>query len=182
MQRGRRVPENSENEFISELFKVYNQMIFRIAFNYLRNNTDAEDVVQEIFVKAINELENLLRIPPKERAFYFTVIAENVSKNALKKQKKHAAEDIEKHYELASDDSLEKTVENKVVLDEVCAVLEEFSDRDYGLIYLKIFRQLQPREIAVALGISEKNIYKYIERAQKRHVKILRERGIEYDI
>ena len=176
------MPGNLENELISELFTKYNQMIFRIAFNYLRNSSDAEDVVQEVFVKAMNDLENLLRIPPKERAFYFTVIAENVSKNVLKENKNHAAEDIDEHYELASNHSLEKTVENKVMLDEVCAALTELSDRDYGLIYLKIFRQLQPREIAVALGISEKNIYKYIERAQKRLAKILRERGIEYDI
>ena len=82
------MPGSSENELISELFTKYNQMIFKIAFNYLRNSSDAEDVVQEVFVKAMNDLENLLRIPPKERAFYFTVIAENVSKNVLKEENK----------------------------------------------------------------------------------------------
>lgn len=36
-----------------KLFDSYSNMIYRLAFSYLRNAHDAEDVVQAVFIKLI---------------------------------------------------------------------------------------------------------------------------------
>lgn len=68
------------------------------------------------------------------------------------------------------------------MLDEVKSALNLLSERDYGIMYLLYFEGMRPAEIAKALDISEKNIYKYIDRAKKRLKNILNERGIHYDL
>ena len=44
---------------INELIDEYSNMIFQIAYQNLFNKSDSEDVTQEVFIKLINNLENL---------------------------------------------------------------------------------------------------------------------------
>lgn len=176
------MPDNLDTGLLKELFDTYRGMMFKIAIGILRNRSDAEDAIQDVFLKAMNNLETISQIPPKERAFYFSTAAENVAINIFNKKNRHPSEDIDECYELASSYSVEKKANENLMLDEVKSALKALSDKDYGIIYLYFFRQMTPKEIAGALDIPEKNIHKYIERAQKRFRKILKERGINYDV
>ena len=40
-----------ESSKLTELIKKYSNMVFRIAFSYIGNRADAEDVMQDVFVK-----------------------------------------------------------------------------------------------------------------------------------
>lgn len=175
------MPGSSDTEPIKELFEIHREMMFKIAFGILHNKSDAEDAVQDAFLLVINNLEKISQIPCREKVFYFVTIIENVSVNKFNKKKRHPAEDIDEHYELASDYSVEKTADENFFIKEIKSALTELSDRDYSIMYLYAFRQMTPKEIAKELGIREKNIHTYIERARKRLVKILNRRGIYYD-
>ncbi len=176
------MPDNLDIGLLKDLFDTYRGMMFKIAMGILRNKPDAEDAIQDVFLKAMNNLATISQIPPKERAFYFSSAVENASINILNKKNRHPSENIDKCYELASSYSVEQKADEKLMLDEIKSALTALSDRDYGIIYLYYFRQMSPKEIAEALDISEKNIHKYIERAKKRFRKILKERGINYDV
>ncbi len=175
------MPDNLDTDLIKELFETYQEMMLKIALGILNNRPDAEDAVQDVFLKAMNNLATISQIPPKERAFYFSSAIENASINILKKKNLHHYEEIDECYELASSYSVEQNADEKLLLDEVRSALTALSDNDYGIIYMYYFQQKTPKEIAAALNIPEKNIHKYIERAQKRFRKILKERGISYD-
>lgn len=41
-----------------ELYQKYGEMLYKIAFLYFGNSYDAEDVLQEVFVKALQKLPN----------------------------------------------------------------------------------------------------------------------------
>ncbi len=174
--------DNLDTGLLNELFDTYRGMMFKIAYGILRNRPDAEDAIQNVFLKAMNNLATISQIPLKERVFYFSTATENASINILKKKNRHPSENIDEYYEFTSSYSVEKKADEKLMLDEIKSVLTALSDRDYGIIYMFYFRQMSPKEIAEALDISEKNIHKYIERAKKRFRKILKERGINYDV
>ncbi len=167
---------------MGELFKTYKEMMLKISTGILHNRSDAEDAVQDAFLRIMNNLETISKIPQKERAFYFASVIENISINILKKKNRHPSDDIDEYYEIASDYSVEKKADEKILLNEIKSALTALSDRDYGIIYLYYFDRMTPTEIARALDISEKNIHKYIERAKKRLIKILNERGIYYEL
>ncbi len=175
------MPDNLDVVLLKELFETYRDMMFKTAISILHNRPDAEDAVQDVFLKAMNNLATISQIPPKERAFYFSSAVENASINILKKKNRHSTENIDECYELASSYSVEQKADEKLLLDDVKSALTALSDNDYGIIYLYYFQQKTAKEIAETLDIPEKNIHKYIERAKKRFRKILKGRGISYD-
>ena len=175
------MPDSSDIELIKELFGTHKEMMFKIALGILHNPSDAEDAVQDAFLSIINNFDKISKIPCRERVFYFVTITENVSINKFNKKKCHPTEDIEEHFDITSDYSVEKTADESLLIKEIKSALTELSDRDYSIIYLYAFKQWTPKEIAAELGIREKNIHTYIDRARKRLVKILNERGIYYD-
>ena len=168
-------------DLVNELFDTYRQMMLKIALGILHNKTEAEDAVQDAFLRIMNNLVTIYQIPRDQRTFYFVSVIENVSYNILKKNNRHPTEDIDKYCEISSDYSVEKKVDEKILLNEVKSALMALSERDYGIMYLYYFKQMTPSEIAKALDIPQKNIYKYIDRAKKRFSKILNERGVNYD-
>ncbi|WP_114384183.1 RNA polymerase sigma factor [Paenibacillus prosopidis] len=42
-------------DYISELIQSYSDMVLRIAFAYLKNSADAQDVCQEVFIKIVKQ-------------------------------------------------------------------------------------------------------------------------------
>lgn len=176
------MPENPNAKFVKELFDAYRQMMFKTALSILHNKTDAEEAVSDAFLWIINNLDKISHIPCNERAFYFTSVIEHISIDFLRKRKRHPSENIDEHWDIASDCWVEEEVSEKVTVEEIKKALKELSDRDYSIMYLYAFKQMKPKEIAAELGIPEENIRVYIKRARERLIKILKERGIDYDI
>ena len=48
----------STEQTISRLLNLYGDMILRLSFSYLKNMQDAEDVVQEVFIKFMDYTPN----------------------------------------------------------------------------------------------------------------------------
>ena len=46
---------NVTAEYIGELMEKYGDAVLRVAFTYLKNMADAEDAVQEVFLKIIDK-------------------------------------------------------------------------------------------------------------------------------
>lgn len=174
--------EKPNNKFMSELFRSYRQTMLKIALRILGSRPEAEDAVQDAFLHIINNHEKISSLSWEQQPFYLVPVIENVCYNNLKKKNRHPTEDIDKYYELASNYSAEKKADEKILLDEVKSALKLLSERDYGIMYFLYFEQMYPGEIAKALDISEKNIYKYINRAQKRLKRILNGRSVHYDL
>ncbi|RCW40600.1 sigma-70-like protein [Paenibacillus prosopidis] len=57
--RGESTPMENEplytEDYISELIQSYSDMVLRIAFAYLKNSADAQDVCQEVFIKIVKQ-------------------------------------------------------------------------------------------------------------------------------
>lgn len=173
--------DNSEIEFIKELFNNYRQMMYKIALNILHNNSDAEDIVQNAFLWIINHLEKISRIPCNERGFYFAKITEHFAIDLLRKRNNHPTDDIDE-VDPSSENDVEDTVLSDLTVEEIKSALGELSDRDYDLLYLYLFKEMKHKEISELMGIPENSVRVYIQRARKRLIKILKKRGIIDDV
>lgn len=174
--------KETDDKLTSELFAEYRQMMFKIAMGILNNRSDAEDVVQDAFLWIINNLDKISQIPCYERGSYFASIIEHRSIDILRKRIRHSTEDIEEQYELSSNERVEESALSSVTVEEIKSALNELSNRDYELLYLYLFKEMTPKEIGEAMGISENNIRVYVQRARKRFAKILHKRGIDYEV
>ena len=175
------MPDELNAELIKELFETYKEMMFKIAMGILHNESDAEDVVQDTFLWIINNLDRISQIPCHERGNYFASIIEHRSIDICRKKTKHPTENFDEQLDLRADERVEETVLSNATVDEIKGALNELLGKDYEMLYLYLFKQMSPKEIGEAMGISENNIRTYIKRARKRFVKILHKRGIDYD-
>lgn len=172
---------SSDGAFIKALFEAHRQMMYKKAFSILHNKSDAEDAVQNAFLSIINNIEKISKIPCNERVFYIVTIIEHAALDILKKQKRHSAEDFFEHADAASVLYTEKEALDNIAVEEIKKALEELSDRDYSILFLYLFKEMKPKEIAGELGISENNARVRIKKARERLIKILRKRGFDYD-
>lgn len=67
-----------DKEKLGELFCQYGDDVFRLAYGYLGNRADAEDVCQTVFLKLAES--NTVLLPGKEKSWLLTCAA-NASKN-----------------------------------------------------------------------------------------------------
>ncbi len=175
------MPDGLNAELINELFETYKEMMFKIAMGILHNRSDAEDAVQDAFLWIINNLSKITQIPCHERGNYFATIIEHRSIDIYRKKTNHPTENFDEQLDLRADERVEEAALSNATVDEIKSAMNELSGGDYEMLYLYLFKQMSPKEIGEAMGISENNIRSYIKRARKRFVKILHKRGIDYD-
>ena len=79
-----------DNQRFDDLYQKYAGMVFRTAYNFLLNKDDAEDIVQEVFIKYFisNKTYN---DDNHEKAWILTVTA-NLSKNVLRSKSRQNLE------------------------------------------------------------------------------------------
>lgn len=173
--------KETDDILINGLFAKYRQMMFKIAMGILHNKSDAEDVVQDAFLWIINNLDKILQIPCRERGNYFASITEHRAIDVYRKRSNHPTEDLEEQFDLSADERAEEAALSNLTVEEIKNAMNELSDRDYEMLFLYLFKEMNPKEIGEIMGIHEGNIRTYIERARKRFAKILRRKGIDYD-
>ncbi len=84
---------NDELRHIEYAVEKYSQMLFRISYSILCNKADAEDAVQETFLKYMTKAP-LFRDSEHEKAWLIKVVT-NISKNICRFNTKHAAENLD---------------------------------------------------------------------------------------
>lgn len=176
------INDAADRNFVEELFREYEQILYRVAYGILHNRTDAEDAVQETFVRIIKHLETIRGINCNERVIFFVNIVRNISLDILRSKSRHKTDDIDDFANIGSDYSTEGTFLDKYTVEEIKNALAELSDRDYELLYLSLFKDMDQIEISKVTGIDYDNVRVYIHRARKRLIAVLKKRGIIDDI
>lgn len=75
----------SQPEQIAQLYDTYGDMLFRLAYSIMLNQADAEDAVQDIFIKIIGKIPEFAS-SSQEKAWITKVLA-NHCKDMLRKRK-----------------------------------------------------------------------------------------------
>ena len=84
---------NDERRHIEYAVEKYSQMLFRICYSILDNKHDAEDALQETFLKYMTKAP-LFEDSEHEKAWLIKV-ATNISKNMCRFNNRHATENLE---------------------------------------------------------------------------------------
>lgn len=106
---------NSEPTDFETLYNRYGEMLFRLCFSMLRSKEDAEDAVQDVFLKYFTDPKTF-NDTEHEKAWFIRVTA-NYCKDVMRK----------------------RTVRSAVGLDEINELEDYEIDEDSGNVLRKIF-------------------------------------------
>ena len=138
--------------------------LFRIAFRYLEDSDDAQDAVQDVFIRLWNSRESLDTVTNTE-AYCYTLIR-NVCIDRLRRARKTV--NPEEMPERSTDDPLpDKEVMTREALRKTLEYIEGLPLKQREIIRMRIFEELEYDEIARKLGMTEINTRVQLSLARK---------------
>jgi RNA polymerase sigma-70 factor (ECF subfamily) len=153
----------------------YQEAIFRICLGFSRNPSDAEDLAQDVYLKAFRKI-GTIRNPNSHREWLFRV-ARNVCLDHLKKARKvrlfpSRDESLEAS---TSDDILEGPAEAGDRLKRLKRAVARLPRKQKEVLILREYGHLSYQELARTLRIKEGTVMSRLNRARRAVVKLIRE-------
>lgn len=171
--------EEQRNE-LAEFYSKQKNRLYAIALSKLHNKADAEDAVQEVFLRIADNPENFFEIPTHKRGAYADVIIRNISIDMYKKQKRENTVNVETlGKELSEYLSVEDIVIEKEIYGELVDFIRKLPDARKSALMLRIMYKKSTAEIAEMLNISETAARKRLSDAGKQIKDYLRSRNEE---
>jgi len=160
---------------VAALVEMYSRLLFRVAHSVLRSRVEAEDVVQDLFVRVIERRRSLHAI--RNMRVWLVRIAWNL---ALDRRRRIRPEQIDESFAesltastLPADERLFEAERMKAVLRE----MERLPRAERRVLLLSAIEELGTAEIAQVLGRSESAIRALVFRARTRLRERLEARG-----
>ena len=166
-----------DNQWLGILLQRYTLLLLGVCMKYLKNEEEAKDSVQQVFLKAITELH-------KYRVEYFKSWLYMVAKNHClmklrEKQGKLTAAISEKLTATPQEDTDRQELEqNDHTLNLMESALKELSPEQRQCVTLFYLQKKSYHEVSEATGYSMLQVKSYIQNG-KRNLKILIEKKLE---
>lgn len=163
-----------DNNLLGVLLQRYTLLLLGVCMKYLKNEEEARDSVQQVFLKAITELH-------KYRVEYFKSWLYMVAKNhcLMKLRDRHGrmATDIKEQMAVTpgEDESIKLHIEKDRQLELMSESLDELNNEQKQCVTLFYLEKRSYQEIAEKTGFSLMQVKSYIQNG-KRNLKILLEK------
>jgi RNA polymerase sigma-70 factor (ECF subfamily) len=157
-------PAGEHALFVRQLFERYRHALMRYLLGLLKRRADAEDVVQETYVRLLG-VADLDRSASRARGYLFKV-ATNLARDRFRRRVEQGADTALATDDLASsDDSPEAIVDFAQGLAIVKRVLLELKPRCRQVFLLRVSEELDYETIAARLGISKRTVEREMQHA-----------------
>ncbi|MCI8327132.1 MAG: sigma-70 family RNA polymerase sigma factor [Lachnospiraceae bacterium] len=164
-----------EKEQFEYYFKEYHSLVLRVAFTETKSRADAEDILQEVFLK-------LLRYRPKfenaehEKAWIIRATV-NLCKDFLKSKWNNSTVGIDEISESEKPYFKVPYLEQ----DETLWAVLELKERYRQTLYLFYYEDYSIKEIARTLGLPENTVKTNLKRGREAVKKILERKKVEVE-
>jgi RNA polymerase sigma-70 factor, ECF subfamily len=157
------------NPEIDQLFREHSQMLYRTAFSMLGNSADAEDVLQDVFLR-------LLRSEPAPKSNvrgYLYRAAINSSLNVIRTRKRLEFTDDAERFEIPVDSRSSDVAED--LQARLAAALAALKPDDAQVLVLRYLHDRSNGEIAKLFGVSRATVAIRLFRSRRRLRKLMGE-------
>ena len=168
MQLVRRALAREGNAFRT-IMKTHNQRLYRIARGVVRNDAEAEDIVQEAYVRAFAHLDAFRG--DSSLATWLSRIVINEALGRLRKRRRTVAMPANSQAEiiqfpLNSSDDPERTMAQRQILDLVERATDSLPDIYRTVFVARVIEGLSIEETAELLGVRPETVKTRLHRAR----------------
>lgn len=143
---------------LEQAYEKYADMLYRLALSHLKNPHDAEDTVQDVFIKYINHF-SILKEEEHERAWLIRTTV-NRCYDLLKYNSKRN--------HMALDEINEIAAEEKELHTEIFQILEKLPAKNKTVIILHYLEGFSVEEIARMLHLSTSAVKMRLSRGREQ--------------
>lgn len=162
--------QNGEKEAFEELYRLTSQKAYFIALKIVQNEHDAEDILQESYIKALEKIDEI--DPEQSFTAWFNRVVANKSKDFLKGRKKLVFEGEEEQiFESVPEESTQFNPEESLEQDELCrevmAAIDELTAEKRACVMMMYFGEMSVNEIAESLDVPVSTVKNRLFTARK---------------
>ncbi|MGP8176146.1 MAG: RNA polymerase sigma factor [Terracidiphilus sp.] len=157
----------AEEATLAALVSQYAGTLYRVAFSVLRNPADAEDAVQEAFVRVLRHRETLGEVRD-QRVWLIRIVWNIVLDRKRRAKTRPETDDVAELARVLPSDGLtaEQIASAAQHHAHVLACVEQLPAKERQVLMLSAFEELSSVEIAAVLGITESSVRSRLFRAR----------------
>jgi RNA polymerase sigma-70 factor (ECF subfamily) len=159
--------QHAKEDALAALVEQYAPTLFRVAFSVLRNNADAEDAVQEAFLRVLRHRDTLEEV--RDHRVWLVRIVWNIVLDRKRRAKtRPETDDVAELARVLPSTGL--SAEDRAAAAQhhahVLARVDQLPAKEREVLVLSAFEELNSVEIASILGITESSVRSRLFRAR----------------
>jgi RNA polymerase sigma-70 factor, ECF subfamily len=157
----------ADEETLAALVSQYSGTLYRVAFSVLRNPSDAEDAVQEAFLRVLRHRDTLHEVRD-QRVWLIRIVWNIVLDRKRRSKTRPETDDVADLARVLPSDGLtaEQIASAAQHHAHVLACIEQLPAKEREVLVLSAFEELSSVEIAAVLGITESSVRSRLFRAR----------------
>jgi RNA polymerase sigma-70 factor, ECF subfamily len=157
--------------------RLYGSDVLHLAYSYVRNYHLAEDLTQDVFLRALTKMESF-RGQSSVRTWLLSITANRCKDYLRSWSAKHEVADSEPMEKSISNQDIASEVEQKLEQDKLWQAVAKLPVKYREVVILSYKRDLSGQETAEVLGLSEQTVRTRLYRARGMLKDILEKEGI----
>lgn len=149
---------------IKEIWLPLSDRFYRVAYHILESQEDAEDAVQELYLKLIKTPDKLSNI--QDPAAYGITMLRNICIDIIRRREKLKSEELHE-YMIADASSPDKVATEKDKLRILIHKIDKLPQKQSMVLKMRTIEGLEYDEISQRTGLSQVNIRVLISIARK---------------
>ena len=166
--------QHANEEALAALVEQYAPTLYRVAFSVLRNAADAEDAVQEAFLRVLRHRDSLEEIRD-HRVWLIRIVWNIVLDRKRRAKTRPETDDVSELVRVlpASGLSAEESAAAAQHHTRVMGLVDTLPAKEREVLVLSAFEELSSVEIASVLGITESSVRSRLFRARNLMAELL---------
>jgi RNA polymerase sigma factor (sigma-70 family) len=166
---------DKDPEWIGRLLERYTLLLLGVCMKYVKDENEAKDCVQQIFLKVLTEVS-------KYHIEYFKswlyMVAKNHCLMRLRDNGKKGTKEIKEQMLVHTEPEKEELIKNEQTYDLLEDAIAELSEEQRQCVILFYLKKNSYQQITIKTGLSLLQVKSYIQNG-KRNLKIILERKLK---
>lgn len=166
--------QHAKEEALAALVEQYASTLYRVAFSVLRNASDAEDAVQEAFLRVLRHRDTLEEIRD-HRVWLIRIVWNIVLDRKRRAKTRPETDDVSELARVLPADGM--TAEQRASAAQhhahVLACVDQLPAKEREVLVLSAFEELTSVEIASVLDVTESSVRSRLYRARNLMAELL---------
>ncbi len=182
------IQDENERVLVQELYQEYSLKITAMAAKILKNQTDAEDALGNVFLKIIKYRDRFTGLDKEERTRLIVIYTRSTCFDMLRKRDKidvlslsYTSDEEENDiagYEIQAEEDVEHVFFQEEMINKIQCMIQYFPSPVREIMIMKYFYNMPNTEISGITGVNPSTVGTIIQRNTK---KIRRALGEEWE-
>lgn len=160
---------NGKTELFSDIVENYAQQLFRVALGYMHSKEEAEDIVQEVLIKAYNSLSTF-KGESKLSTWLYRITVNTCLNELSKRKRRWLFSNIEEVHSSFIDYSQQKNPEQQLIEEEtnrkVRKAIDSLPEKQRTAFILQRYKELSQKEISEIMELTEGAVEQLLQRGK----------------